>query len=73
MMIEPTETESPETLDIFAEAMLRYARLAASDPESLKALPNLRVKHLDESGRRAQPERALDAAGGRRQTVGRGA
>jgi len=48
-MIEPTETESPETLDAFAETMLRFARLAESDPAALKALPNLRVKHLDET------------------------
>jgi len=49
LMIEPTETESPETLDAFAETMLRFARLAESDPAALKALPNLRVKHLDET------------------------
>jgi glycine dehydrogenase subunit 2 len=49
LMIEPTETESPETLDLFVESMLRYAQLAQTDPESLKALPNLRVKHLDET------------------------
>ncbi len=48
LMIEPTETESLETLDSFAEAMLKFARLAESNPEELKALPNLRVKHLDE-------------------------
>jgi glycine dehydrogenase subunit 2 len=48
LMIEPTETESLETLDAFAEAMLKYAALAEQSPEELKALPNLRVKHLDE-------------------------
>jgi glycine dehydrogenase subunit 2 len=48
LMIEPTENESLETLDRFAEAMLRYAKLAETDPEKLKALPNLQVKHLDE-------------------------
>jgi len=48
LMIEPTETESLEMLDAFAEAMLRYARLAEQDPAALKALPGLRVKHLDE-------------------------
>ena len=49
LMIEPTETESPETLDQFAEVMLRYAELAQSDPEALKRLERLRVKHLDET------------------------
>jgi glycine dehydrogenase subunit 2 len=49
LMIEPTETESPETLDAFIEAMLRYAELARSNPAELKKLENLRVKHLDET------------------------
>jgi glycine dehydrogenase subunit 2 len=49
MMVEPTETESPETLDRFIETMLKFAKLAESDPAALKALPNLRVKHLDET------------------------
>jgi glycine dehydrogenase subunit 2 len=48
LMIEPTETESLETLDAFAEAMLKYADTAENNPEQLKALENLRVKHLDE-------------------------
>lgn len=48
LMIEPTETESLETLDAFAETMLKIARLAQSNPEELKSLRNLRVKHLDE-------------------------
>lgn len=48
LMIEPTETESLEVLDTFAEAMLKYARLAQENPEELKGLPNLAVKHLDE-------------------------
>jgi glycine dehydrogenase subunit 2 len=49
MMIEPTETESLETLDAFAEAMLRFAKQAERDPESLKELRNLKVIHLDEA------------------------
>ena len=39
MMIEPTETESKETLDAFIEAMIELAALAESDPEALKAAP----------------------------------
>ena len=39
LMIEPTETESMETLDRFVAAMLEIAELAASDPDSLKAAP----------------------------------
>ena len=48
-MIEPTETESQETLDEFCDAMLRYAELARTDPDKLKELKNLHVKHLDET------------------------
>jgi glycine dehydrogenase subunit 2 len=39
MMIEPTETESVETLDAFIAAMIEIAELAESDPEQLKAAP----------------------------------
>lgn len=39
MMIEPTETESKETLDAFIEAMIEIAQLAESDPDQLKAAP----------------------------------
>jgi len=39
MMIEPTETESLETLDAFIAAMIEIAELAESDPEPLKAAP----------------------------------
>ena len=48
-MIEPTETETKETLDAFAEAMLAIAREAAEDPELLKSAPHGRpVGRLDE-------------------------
>ena len=40
MMIEPTETESRETLDAFIAAMREMAALAESDPESLNAAPS---------------------------------
>ncbi|MFO7821056.1 MAG: aminomethyl-transferring glycine dehydrogenase subunit GcvPB [Lentisphaeria bacterium] len=39
MMIEPTETESKETLDSFIAAMRRIAATAANDPESLHSAP----------------------------------
>ena len=49
LMIEPTETEPKETLDAFAEAMLRIAEEAASDPQLLKDAPHRRpVRRLDE-------------------------
>ena len=39
IMIEPTETESKETLDAFLDAMIEIAGLAENDPEKLKAAP----------------------------------
>jgi len=39
MMIEPTETESRETLDAFADAMIEIARLIRDDPQAIKDAP----------------------------------
>ncbi len=39
MMIEPTETESKETLDAFIDAMIEIAKQAESEPEKLKSAP----------------------------------
>ncbi len=39
MMIEPTETESKETLDAFIDAMIEIAELTESNPERVKAAP----------------------------------
>jgi glycine dehydrogenase subunit 2 len=39
MMIEPTESESKETLDAFVAAMIEIADLAEKAPEELKAAP----------------------------------
>jgi glycine dehydrogenase subunit 2 len=49
LMIEPTETETKETLDAFAEAMLAIARETGGHPELLREAPHNRpVKRLDE-------------------------
>jgi len=49
LMIEPTETESRETLDAFAKAMLAIAREAEVDPELVKLAPHTApVTRLDE-------------------------
>lgn len=40
MMIEPTETESKETLDSFIEVMLDIAREAKENPEYVKTAPH---------------------------------
>jgi len=50
LMIEPTETESKETLDAFIEAMITIAQMAQSDPETLHAAPQTTVVgRLDET------------------------
>jgi len=50
MMIEPTETESKETLDVFCEAMIDIAEIADNNPERLNAAPVTRpVTRLDET------------------------
>jgi glycine dehydrogenase subunit 2 len=50
MMVEPTETESRATLDAFAEALLRVAEEARSDPELLHEAPvTTPVRRLDEA------------------------
>lgn len=49
MMIEPTETESKETLDQFCDAMIAIAREADRDPELIKKAPHTRdIGRLDE-------------------------
>lgn len=40
LMIEPTETEPKETLDAFAEALLKIAQEARTEPETLKSAPH---------------------------------
>ena len=66
MMVEPTETESRETLDGFAAAFLQAAGEAATDPELLHEAPvTTPVRRLDEARaarhlklRRWEPARA---------------
>jgi glycine dehydrogenase subunit 2 len=48
MMIEPTETESRETLDSFADAMIKIKEEAEKNPELVKSAPHsMPVKRLD--------------------------
>jgi len=49
LMIEPTETESVETLDAFADALLSIAQEARTDPDLLHQAPHQApVRRLDE-------------------------
>ncbi|MCP8967085.1 aminomethyl-transferring glycine dehydrogenase subunit GcvPB [Ectobacillus ponti] len=50
IMIEPTETESKETLDDFIEIMIRIAKEAEENPEIVQEAPHTTVvKRLDET------------------------
>lgn len=56
MMIEPTETESLDTLNEFARAMIEIAREAQTDPEKVKAAPHRTLlTRLDEVGAARKP------------------
>ncbi len=56
IMIEPTETESLETLDEFCEAMLEIAREAREQPELLLQAPlRTRVRRMDETAAARKP------------------
>lgn len=49
IMIEPTETESKETLDGFIDAMIKISKEAKETPELVKSAPhNTIVRRLDE-------------------------
>ncbi len=50
LMIEPTETESKETLDEACDILIKIAQQAYVDPKSIKLTPKtLSVKRLDET------------------------
>ena len=56
MMIEPTETESKETLDAFIAAMIKAAELSETDPEVLHMAPvSMPVKRLNETKAAREP------------------
>jgi glycine dehydrogenase subunit 2 len=56
-MVEPTETESLETLDAFVDVMREIAERAASDPESIKRTPvTTPVGRLDEAAAARRPD-----------------
>ncbi|MFW6049661.1 MAG: aminomethyl-transferring glycine dehydrogenase subunit GcvPB [Myxococcota bacterium] len=50
MLIEPTETESKQTLDAFVDAMSAISREAQEEPDTVKSAPrNTRLRRLDET------------------------
>jgi len=49
LMIEPTETESKDELDLFADAMISIAQEVETDPEMVRKAPhNTRTSRVDE-------------------------
>jgi glycine dehydrogenase subunit 2 len=56
LLVEPTETETKETLDRFAEIMAEILREAAEDPEIARTAPHTTpVRRLDEVGAARRP------------------
>jgi glycine dehydrogenase subunit 2 len=56
MMIEPTETEPKETLDAFADALLRIAERIEREPEKVREAPvRAPLRRLDEVGAARKP------------------
>jgi glycine dehydrogenase subunit 2 len=66
LLVEPTETETRETLDAFADALAEILREAADDPEVTRNAPyTTPVRRLDEAGAAKRPviRQPLDDAG----------
>jgi glycine dehydrogenase subunit 2 len=56
LMVEPTETETKETLDAFADAIAAILREAAEDPEIARTAPHTTpVRRLDEVAAAKRP------------------
>jgi glycine dehydrogenase subunit 2 len=56
LLVEPTETESKETLDAFVDALVAIVAEARSDPELLRSAPHdSPVRRLDETTAARQP------------------
>jgi glycine dehydrogenase subunit 2 len=56
LMVEPTETETRETLDGFAEAVADILREAGDDPEIARNAPySTPVRRLDEAAAAKRP------------------
>jgi glycine dehydrogenase subunit 2 len=59
IMIEPTETESKEDLDLFIEAFRTVAREGEADPEALKRAPTRpKARRMDETRAARHPHLA---------------
>ncbi len=64
LMVEPTETESKETLDAFAEAMLAIAGEAQSNPDLVTAAPQSAARlRVDEAQAARKPKLKWEESG----------
>ena len=65
MLIEPTETESKQTLDQFVEVMAGISREAQANPETVQKAPHLtRLRRLDETRAARKPVLRYTRGGG---------
>jgi glycine dehydrogenase subunit 2 len=56
LMVEPTETETKETLDAFVQAMVQIKQEAESNPEVVKTAPHVtRLNRVDEARAARKP------------------
>ena len=56
LLVEPTETETKETLDRFAEILAEILREAREDPDIARTAPHTTpVRRLDEAGAARRP------------------
>ncbi len=56
LLIEPTETESIETIDAFADALLEIATGSHEDPDAIKRAPvTTPIRRIDETGAARNP------------------
>jgi glycine dehydrogenase subunit 2 len=56
LMIEPTETESKDELDLFIDAMISIAKEVETDPQMVKSAPHhTRIGRVDEVAAARKP------------------
>lgn len=61
MLLEPTETESPRTIEEFADAMNAIAQESREQPDTLKNAPHItRFRRMDETRAARQPKLRWD-------------
>lgn len=62
LMVEPTETETRETLEAFADAMRSVVAEAASDPETVRTAPHTTIVGRMDEARSVREPRLVDGS-----------